>query len=82
MMSSQKDCFLCMCIFVVEKLTTGRFFKFSTIINDSDLHVYSTSHRHMSGCSTAEHLKAVIPPSIVLDLHITDTSSRNFYPAQ
>lgn len=71
-----------MWIFDVEKLTTGRFFKFPTIINDTDLHVYSTLHRHMSGCKAAERLKAVIPPSLVMDLHITDTSIKNFYPAQ
>lgn len=71
-----------LCIFVAEKLTSGTLFKFSTIINDTDLHVYSTLHRHMSGCNAAESLRAVIPPSLVLDLHVRDTSSKNFYPAQ
>ena len=81
-MLSQIEYFVRTCIFVVEKLTTGRFFRFSTIINDTSLHIYSTLHRHMSGRNAAEHLKAVIPPSLVLNLHITDTSSKIFYPAQ
>lgn len=72
--------FPCVHIFALEKLTTGRLLKCSTIINGSDLHVYSTLHRHKAGCNT-ECLKALVPPSSVLDLHRTDTNSKNFYPA-
>lgn len=72
--------FPCVHIFALEKLTTGRLLKCSTIINGSDLHVYSTLHRHKAGCNT-ECLKALLPPSSVLDLHRTDTNSKNFYPA-
>lgn len=89
-MPSQKY-FLWMYTFVVKKLT-GRVlvvggwflfvFNFSIIIKNIDLHVYSRLHRHMSDCNAAEHLKAMIPPSLVLDLHSTDTSSKKIYPSQ